>query len=114
MKELLDHRNQNLWNEISKDYNISFEDSLSKEYGCFAQNKNVIFYIDKDNLSKSSFTHEMLHVYLRCKDCFISGGLNNTIRQNSILSSMFSQELLEHMGNCLDHIKMLPIYRIFL
>jgi hypothetical protein len=110
MKELLDYRNQNLWTEISKNYNISFENSPSREYSCFTQNRNVIFYIDKNNLCKSSFTHEMLHVYLRCKDCYISGGLNNTIRQNSTLSSMFSSELLEHMGNCLDHIKMLPIY----
>ena len=110
MKELLDYRNENLWTEISNNYNVSFENSLSKEYGCFAQNNNVTFYIDKNNLCKSSFTHEMLHVYLRLKDCFISGGLNNTINQNSILSSIFSQALLEHMGNCLDHIKMFPVY----
>ncbi len=110
MKELLDYRNQNLWNEIQKNYNITFENSFSNEYSCFTQNKDVIFYIDKDNLCKSSFTHEMLHVYLRHKDCYISGGLNNTIRQNSTLSFMFSSELLDHMGNCLDHIKMLPIY----
>ncbi|WP_281635472.1 hypothetical protein [Flavobacterium marginilacus] len=110
MKELLDYRNQNLWDEIQKNFNVTFENSLTNEYGCFSQNKNIIFYIDKNNLCKSSFTHEMLHVYLRLKDCYISGGLNNTILQNRILLSFFSSNLLDHFGNCLDHIKMLPIY----
>lgn len=110
MNELLDFRNQNLWNEIQKNFNVTFENSLTNEYGCFSQNKNVVFYIDENNPCKSSFTHEMLHVYLRLKDCYISGGLNNTILQNRILSSFFSSNLLDHIGNCLDHIKMLPIY----
>lgn len=110
MNELLDYRNQNLWDEIKKNYTVTFENSLSNQYSCFAQNRNVIFYIDKENLCKNSFTHEMLHIYLRSKDCFISGGLNNTIRQNPTLSFIFSSELLDHMGNCLDHINMLPIY----
>lgn len=110
MNELLDSRNQNLWNQISEKYNVSFEDSNNGEYACYSYDNNIIFYIDKTNLCKDSFTHEMLHAYLRLNDCYIGGGLQNTINSSRILSSILSSRLIEHMGNCLDHIKMLPIY----
>ena len=110
MKELIDFRNEKLWSDLNEKYKILFKDSYNGEYSCYSENENIIFYIVNTNLCKASFTHEMLHVYLRMKDCFIGAGLKNTILQSKILSSMLSFELLEHMGNCLDHIKMLPIY----
>lgn len=110
MKELIDSRNEKLWNTITDKYNISFKDSNNDEYSCYSKNDDITFYIVRDNLCKDSFTHEMLHVYLRMNDCFIGAGLKITICQSKILSSMLSFDLLEHMGNCLDHIKMLPIY----
>lgn len=110
MKELIDSRNEKLWNTLTDKYNISIKDSNNDEYSCYSENDDITFYIVRDNLCKDSFTHEMLHVYLRMNDCFIGAGLKNTIWQSKILTSMLSFDLLEHMGNCLDHIKMLPIY----
>jgi len=110
MKELIDSRNEELWNSLNKKYNITFKDSNNGEYSCYSENDDITFYIMSNNLCKDSFTHEMLHVYLRMNDCFIGAGLKNTICQNKILTSMLSIDLLEHMGNCLDHIKMLPLY----
>ncbi len=52
----------------------------------------------------------MLHMYLRMNDCFIGAGLRNTVKQSRILTSILTPELLEHMGNCFDHIKMLPMF----
>ena len=108
--KLLDARNQNLWNQINEKYTVNFADSSNNEYGCFVQNKNVTFYIDQNNLCKDSFTHEMLHVYLRLKECYIGSSLEMNIRSSNILSRCISMPLIEHMGNCLDHIKMLPLY----
>jgi hypothetical protein len=110
MKELIDFRNEKLWTELKEHFNITFEESQNGEYSCYTQNDDVTFYYVKSNLCIDSFTHEMLHVYLRMNDCFIGGGLKNTINQSKILTSILSFELIEHMGNCLDHIKMLPIY----
>ena len=110
MKELIDYRNESLWTELQKRFNITFENSESSEYSCFSINDDITFYIVPDNLSKEFFTHEMLHVYLRMKDCYIGAGLKHTIKQSKILSAIMSDILIEHMGNCLDHIKMLPIY----
>lgn len=110
MKGLIDFRNEKLWNDINGKYNVTFKDSTNGEYSCYSENENITFFIVNEDLCKGSFTHEMLHVYLRMKDCFIGAGLKNTIGQSKILTSMLSFELLEHMGNCLDHIKMFPIY----
>lgn len=108
MKELIDSRNSILWTQLKAKFNITFNESVNGEYSCYSQNEDVMFYIVRDNICKDSFTHEMLHVYLRMNGCFISGGLQNTINKSKILTSMLTYDLIEHMGNCLDHIKMLP------
>jgi hypothetical protein len=110
MEELVDSRNEKLWKEINENYIIEFEDSLNTEYGCYTVNNKVIFFIDKNNLCKDSFTHEMLHVLMGMKDLYFSSSLKLTFPQSIILSKNLSSELMEHIGNCLDHIKMLPIY----
>ena len=110
MIELIDYRNENLWNQIQESHNIEFEDSANEEYSCYSQGNNIIFYINKNDLRKDSFTHEMLHVYMRMKEFYFGSSLTNQLASNSLLSSLISEELVEHIGNCLDHIKMLPIY----
>ncbi len=110
MIELIDLRNEKLWNALNENYNISFAESHNGEYGCYCKEKDVIFYVDNKNYCKDSFTHEMLHVFLKLKNNYIAASLEMTVRQSKILSSAISFQLLEHMGNCLDHIKMLPLY----
>ena len=110
MEELVDYRNEMLWKEINENYIVEFEDSLNKEYGCYTVNNKVIFFIDKNNLCKDFFTHEMLHVLMGMKDLYFSSSLKLTLPQSKILSENLSSQLIEHIGNSLDHIKMLPIY----
>lgn len=110
LDKLIDKRNQILWYEINKNYKVSFKKSLQSEYAAYQQSRKVTFYIDENNLCASSFTHELLHVYLSLKGLHISGGLKNRIMSDEFFNSIFSCNLLEHMGNCLDHAKMLPIY----
>lgn len=111
MKEIfIDSRNQNIWNKIQSKFQIGFEDSLDENYGCYCQNDNVIFYINKNNLCIDSFTHEMLHVYLRLREFYFGGALQMNLGYDSIFSQIFSANLIEHIGNCLDHVKMLSLY----
>ncbi len=109
MKELIDYRNSTLWDEINSKYNVTFHDSHDN-YGVYSINNDVTFYINKSNLCIDSFTHEMLHVYFRLQECYISSSLKVQISQSKILSSIFSEKLIEHIGNCLEHIKMLPLF----
>lgn len=110
LDKLIDHRNKILWSEIDKNCKITFKRALQPEYAIYQQAKKVTFYIDENNLCTSSFTHELLHVYLSLKGSHISGGLKNRIMADDFFKLLFSHNLLEHMGNCLDHVKMLPVY----
>lgn len=110
LDKLIDKRNIALWNEINKNFKVSFEKTLQPEYAIYQQAKKVTFYIDENNLCVSSFTHELLHVYLSLKGLHISGGLKNRIMTDDFFKLLFSKNLIEHIGNCLDHVKMLPLY----
>ncbi|AXB57272.1 hypothetical protein [Flavobacterium fluviale] len=110
MIELLDIRNQKLWDEINQKFNIEYAESSDNEYGVYSINNSVTFFIDKSNLCKDSFTHEMLHVYMTIKDLYFTSSLKLTFTQSKILSENLTLQLIEHIGNCLDHVKMLPIY----
>lgn len=110
MNELLDHRNLKLWERISKTYKINFENSENDEYSCYTKDDSITFYIGKGELSKDSFTHEMLHIYFKVNNCFIGGGLTNILLYNNRLGKILNSELIEHIGNCFEHIKMFPIY----
>lgn len=110
MDELIDFRNQNLWNQIQENYTIEFEYSLNEEYSCYTQAHNVIFFINKNNLSKDSFTHEMLHVYMQIKEFYFGSSLSNFLASSRVLNSIISPALIEHIGNCLDHVLMFPLY----
>src|SRR5690349_18144860 len=110
LSKLIDKRSQNLWNEINNSYNISLEFHDELNYGLYRNGKNVTLYIATNNYNKDYFAHELLHILLGIKNINISGYLLIRFRENKLLSSVFSDPLLQHIGNTLDHIKMLEIY----
>lgn len=110
MKELLDHRNIELWNKIDSTYQVNFERSSNGEYGCYSKGSEVTFSIGQGELSQDSFTHEMLHVYFRLNDCFLGAGMSNILLSNNKLGKILSAGLIDHIGNCFEHVKMLPLY----
>lgn len=105
---LLDDRNSDLWNELNLVHEIIIQESKFPYYSSFSKNKTTIIYVPPADISPASFTHELLHIYLRTKEIFIGGGLMRSLKNSEKLSNIFSTELIEHIGNCLDHIKMFP------
>jgi hypothetical protein len=45
---------------------------------------------------------------MKKKEIFIGGGLKIKVMGDDILSKFISDDLTEHIGNCLEHVKMLP------
>jgi hypothetical protein len=111
INQFIDERNSELLNSLNSKFSIKIEQSKSREYSCFTQNSEAIIYIDENNICKDSFTHELLHIYLKDKEFFLGASLKLTIAQSRILSRIFSEKLIEHLGNCLDHLKMFEIYK---
>ncbi len=110
-ENLIDSRNRELWENLNKthDCSISFVNHTN-EYGCFTKGKTAIIYVPESDKQPDSFTHELLHIFLKQKEVFIGRGLKRSITSSIILNKLYSEALLEHMGNCFDHIKILPFY----
>lgn len=111
INQFIDERNSELWNSLITKFNIKIEQSRNQEYSCFIQNNDVILYVDENNICKDSFTHELLHIHLKDKEFYLGSSLKLTIAQSRILRRIFSEALIEHIGNCLDHLKMFEIYK---
>ena len=106
--KFIDSRNELLWNILSHDYNITIENSADDTFGCFTKSKRAIIFIPYESTCKDSFTHELLHIYLKQKMIFIGEYLARRFQKDEILSEVFSELLIRHIGNCLDHLKMVP------
>ncbi|MDD3875569.1 MAG: hypothetical protein PHT69_03050 [Bacteroidales bacterium] len=111
LNQFIDERNSELWNTLNSEFNIRIEPSKNQEYSCFTQNNDAILYVDENNICKDSFTHELLHIHLKEKEFYLGSSLKLTIAHSRILSRMLSEALIEHIGNCLDHLKMFEIYK---
>ena len=107
---IIDKRNQLLWEELNKTHSISVEFIDSPNYSCSSQNDKSIVYVSQNDIDINSFTHELLHILIRQKEIFFGGSLSNQLYGNENLNKIFSDGLIEHFGNCMDHIKMLPLY----
>ena len=110
LNKLVDDRNRQLWEELNSNFNIKIEKSLNLEYSCFNVDYDSTIYVVPNNLCPASFTHELLHIYLRLHSVYIGAGFSSVIQGSNILRKIFSASLFGHIGNCLDHIKMFQLY----
>jgi hypothetical protein len=111
MNEFIDHRNSDLWNMLNDKFEITIEKSLNQEYSCYTINNTAIIRVDYNNVSVDSFTHELLHIYLKNKEFYLGASIKLTLKQSKILQRLLTDDLLEHIGNSLDHLKMFEIYK---
>ncbi|NAY91406.1 hypothetical protein GTQ34_05690 [Muricauda sp. JGD-17] len=107
---LIDHRNENLWNDLNKTHIISISVANYPNYGVYSKGQDSLVQIPENDIDIDSFTHELLHILLRQNEIFFGSRLGNFVSENPILDAFFSDNLIEHFGNCIEHIKMLPIY----
>jgi hypothetical protein len=109
ISDYIDFRNELMWSEINNTYQVRLEFYGETYYTVYTQAKNAIIFIPNGNICKDAFMHELLHIYLKVKGVYIGNILS--ISLTSALSDIAdSTLLLDHVGNCLDHTKMLPIY----
>ncbi len=106
--KLLDKRNKDLWHELNTKFRIRLEESFEPNYITNFNKNLVIIYVDIKNLTPAPFTHELLHIQLKSKKIFTIDDLHKKIEPNDKVNYLFSIALKEHIGNCLEHIKILP------
>jgi hypothetical protein len=106
----LDHRNQNLWNQVNGAFSIGIDYNSEPNYGFYKIYDQVTIYVPQDPPCIASFSHELLHLFMDMKDVSVSGTLSSTFKRDTLLKLLFQPELADHLGNCADHYKMLPLY----
>lgn len=106
----LDDKNRSLWNEIKENCNVKLEPSFEPNYITNFKDGEVTIFIDIDKIESHSFAHELLHVKLRNDGMIAASYLNDKIHQSENLNYIFSKGLEDHIGNCLEHVKMFPLF----
>lgn len=107
---LIDARNADLWKELSEDHQIRLEEAQEPGYLTQFNENEIIIQVDMNNLNPASLTHELLHIYLKDMDVCIANDLKQAVEKDREVNELFSDSLKEHLGNCLEHHKMLPLY----
>lgn len=108
--ELIDKRNENLWGELNREHCIKIELTDAPNYSVYSINNESTIYVTRNNFDIGSFTHELLHIYIRLKEVYFGPSFELLVRESPELSGIISPELIEHFGNCMSHILMLPIF----
>jgi hypothetical protein len=107
----LDNRNKELWVELTGQLRIDVEYHSHSWYAGFSQNDTHIVYVPIGiTPDPAGFTHELLHIDLRRRELELPAGIKFLIWGKPSISMCFSDDLVEHMINCFNHIKMLPYF----
>jgi hypothetical protein len=105
--KIIDSRNASLWDEIQKHFEIEVYQHRKPHCELFSQKGNVKIYINNE-MDSASFTHELLHLWIEQKEIYFGSTLKLLVEEDYKLKKIFSNKLLNHIGNACDHIKMLP------
>jgi len=109
-KKLLDERNVDLFKTIDHQNNLKIKESEKPGYATSFEDGKVTIKVDTEDLNPHSFTHELLHIYMKNKGVLIAKDIKQCVKKYESLSDIFSASLQKHLGNCLEHEKMLPLY----
>ena len=106
---LIDDRNKELWEFCNSNAKIEITIANVDECEVYSKGGKHSIKISSQQLNPASFTHELLHVYLSIKNVHVGGALYWALNEDKI-NRFFTTALREHVSNCLNHIKMLPLY----
>lgn len=105
---LIDARNINLWNLLKETNDIVIIRESRSDYMVETGNGKCLIHVNMDYLDPSSFAHELLHIDININGGSVTGGLKRNIMCSDSVAPILSENLLDHIGNCLEHFKMLP------
>jgi len=108
--ELIDNKNRDLWDYLRKQYDFQLEESFEEGFLTYFKGDTVIIEVDLDQISSAAFTHELLHVYMKSQGVKIVWDMKDRIESDPDLRDVFSTSLRVHIGNCLEHVKMFPLF----
>ncbi len=107
---LIDDKNIDLWNELSNIYEIELIASADEIYSSNVSGNTATISINENELSATSFTHQLIHLYLKSKNVKITEDFCTALEKSDSINSIFSDGLKDHVTYCLELELKLPIF----
>ncbi len=107
---LLDEKNAALWQYLHERFQIEIRRENRGDYLLLSKGGETIISVPNDKAEPAAFTHELLHVALKNNEIYIGSDLTMMVEKNEVLSKFYSRKLLDHTANCLEHMKMFPLF----
>jgi len=89
---------------------LNFQFTQEKNARLFYQNNQATIYLPENKTTEECVSHELLHLYMETKDNMVCGHIHGLILEKQNLRKIFHDELINHVTNCINHVKMLPIF----
>jgi hypothetical protein len=109
-KGYITKRNEKLFEEVKRTFSINFEFSAENNARISYKKNIATIFLPLGKTSEEDVTHELLHLYLETKENLVYCIIQGQINENQTLKKIFHDDLTIHVLNCLQHIKMLPIF----
>lgn len=107
----INYQNQNIWNEIKNEYvfNLIY-DPFETSWMSKTENGIATIVTNSKDINYSSFTHELLHIYLDFKGLSEMPELIFSIVGENSFEILLEQDLIPFIYNVCSHKKMFPFY----
>lgn len=107
----INSKNQNIWNEIKSAYvfNLIYN-PYETSWMSKAENGIATIVTNSKNIDYSSFTHELLHIYLDFKGLSEMPELIYSIKGENSFEILLEQDLVPFIYNVCSHKKMFPYF----
>ena len=85
---------------------MNFQFTQEKNARLFYQNNQATIYLPENKTTEECVSHELLHLYMETKDNMVCGHIHGLILEKQNLRKIFHDELINHVTNCINHVKM--------
>jgi hypothetical protein len=105
---LLDKATISLFEDLQKDFDISFEQKNIDFCEVFQKSKKATIYYNPKIVDSASIAHELLHIWLTRFNYSIGNHIYLSLQSDKKLKRVFNKFLCDYITNCCDHFKMYP------
>lgn len=109
-KTLTIGRNKNLYDTVKHHFDIEIVLWEQPFYSANINGRDVIIFVDKNNIKPELFCHELLHLKLKLYNLYIGSAIYRLSMEDELLSEIFDESTWMLWGNLLEHIFMFEEY----
>lgn len=110
IEQIFDKSTKKLFDQVKKNFNISFSAWENNFWEVERRGDNAIIFYDTHEITTSSLSHELLHLWLKQFDFLSMNYLSFNFSRHDFWGQVWNKRLCDHVGNCMAHHKMYPKY----